>query len=636
MTPDPSPNAPEDRFCDLVMKGGIASGVVYPKAIARLAAHYRFQSIGGTSAGAIAAAVTAAAEYQRRQTGSLQGFELLRRLPEDLGESVAEDGSSRLLSLFQPQPKTRRLFQVLIGALNSKSTNQRILAIVAGFISAYWLATLAGVLLAVAFGGWIASHSNPWIGLLAALPLALVAIVLLVGIWVYHDLSRNLVDNGFGLCTGRTESGHEVEALTPWLHGLIQEAAGRNIADDPLTFGDLWGAKGFPPSWLKLRPGAEPRSIDLRMFTTNLAHGRPYIFPLDEGVPSRTLRTRDRFLFRPEELTGYLPSRVMWWLRQKAEPYRPDPAHPGMDPDQAAGQGLYELPAARDLPILLAARMSLSFPLLFSAVPLWAVDYDVPHGRREFRRCWFSDGGISSNFPVHLFDGLLPMWPTFGISLEPKLPERDNLVYVPRSYRQGFGERWNRFDGKAEPISRLGGFLSAIVATMQNWNDNALSRMPGVRDRIARVRLQDHEGGMNLNMEDAIIDAVAERGLEAAVELLELYAQAPPSGQLNNAWDEQRLVRLNVLLKMIEVRASGVVQAIDGEVAHATRYGELIERLGQEAGPGYDDILTPEEVDHLHKLLARLKGGMAGFGREPDGNPFISAPQPELRVRPPL
>ena len=60
------PEPPTDRFCDLVMKGGIASGVVYPKAIAELSHHYRFQSIGGTSAGAIAAAVTAAAEYQRR------------------------------------------------------------------------------------------------------------------------------------------------------------------------------------------------------------------------------------------------------------------------------------------------------------------------------------------------------------------------------------------------------------------------------------------------------------------------------------------------------------------------------------------------------------------------------------------
>ena len=44
-----------DKFCDLVMKGGITSGVVYPKAIDELAHEYMFKNIGGTSAGAIAA-----------------------------------------------------------------------------------------------------------------------------------------------------------------------------------------------------------------------------------------------------------------------------------------------------------------------------------------------------------------------------------------------------------------------------------------------------------------------------------------------------------------------------------------------------------------------------------------------------
>ena len=52
--------------CDLVMRGGITSGIVYPRAIAKLAETYNFRSIGGTSAGAIAAAATAAAAYAAR------------------------------------------------------------------------------------------------------------------------------------------------------------------------------------------------------------------------------------------------------------------------------------------------------------------------------------------------------------------------------------------------------------------------------------------------------------------------------------------------------------------------------------------------------------------------------------------
>ena len=60
-----------DKYCDLVMKGGITSGIVYPNAVLSLAREYRFKSIGGTSAGAIAAAVAAAAALgdRRRQAG---------------------------------------------------------------------------------------------------------------------------------------------------------------------------------------------------------------------------------------------------------------------------------------------------------------------------------------------------------------------------------------------------------------------------------------------------------------------------------------------------------------------------------------------------------------------------------------
>ncbi|HBZ8061679.1 TPA: hypothetical protein MM161_005362, partial [Klebsiella pneumoniae] len=34
-----------DKYCDLVMKGGITSGIVYPNAVLALAREYRFKSI---------------------------------------------------------------------------------------------------------------------------------------------------------------------------------------------------------------------------------------------------------------------------------------------------------------------------------------------------------------------------------------------------------------------------------------------------------------------------------------------------------------------------------------------------------------------------------------------------------------
>ncbi len=57
-----NPNPPPEKLCDLVMKGGITSGVVYPLAAYELSKAFRFKNIDGTSAGAIAAVATAAAE----------------------------------------------------------------------------------------------------------------------------------------------------------------------------------------------------------------------------------------------------------------------------------------------------------------------------------------------------------------------------------------------------------------------------------------------------------------------------------------------------------------------------------------------------------------------------------------------
>src|SRR3954453_16153208 len=80
---------------DMVMKGGITSGVVYPLAVCRLAQSYKFRNLGGSSAGGIAAAFAAAAESNR----AAGGFQHLAKLPELLGNSLAK--------LFQPSAATR-------------------------------------------------------------------------------------------------------------------------------------------------------------------------------------------------------------------------------------------------------------------------------------------------------------------------------------------------------------------------------------------------------------------------------------------------------------------------------------------------------------------------------------------------
>ncbi len=624
-----------DRFCDLVMKGGLTSGIVYPKAIALLAEKYRFRSIGGTSAGAIAAAITAAAEFNRRTHKTREGFEILSRLPEQLQANRPGTNRSTLLSLFQAQPTTKRLFFTLVFSLNSRGTYHRIGSVLGGLLMAYWPATIISILAAAAawrFGA----------GVIAAALLLPVALAISIGIWVYRDITRGVVANGFGMCRGLAlEAGGF--ALTPWLHQHIQLAAGLQPDDPPLTFGQLWDAPGFPPQLMTLPKSAQRRSIDLQMFATNLGHGRPYIFPQakgDEG-PSR-FRTRERLFFRPHELADYLPPDVLDYMKSHGSPYRVEPGREQFDPtnEEASQLGLLELPPPEEFPVILATRMSLSFPLLLSAVPLWAVNYDARPPRRHFKRCWFSDGGISSNFPMHLFDSLVPLWPTFGINLEPTIPDQEE-VFLPIEYAEGYGERWNDFDERLTSASRFGGFVSAIVQAMQNWNDNSLARMPGVRDRIARVRLGENEGGMNLNMEPDLINKISALGEQAAGELLQRFDGASPANAAAG-WDEQRFVRLCVLFKMIEARVPGVAHAIDPKCPYATDFDTLIDRATLKPGaggphpapPGYEESLTPQQADALRHALARLRAHVT----DRTGNPidFKPVPTPELRVRPPL
>lgn len=617
-----APHAGDDplRECDLVLKGGITSGIVYPGAVARLSYRYRFRNIGGSSAGAIAAAVTAAAEYQRRETGSAAGFELLAGLPQALREEV-RPGTSKLMSLFQPSASTRPLFRILKHALNRTSTGGRVGAVIAGIVLAYPLPDVVALVLTATLWG------------AGRLTLAMAAVILItwIGLLVFalwRSVTVNLVRNDFGLCRG-LGNDDRLPALTPWLHELIQQAAGRTVEDDPLTFGDL-------------STTCSSAAITLKMFSTNLSHGRPYIFPLEPDLPDNSahltrFRARDRLYFVPDELRRVLPARVVAHMEQHSSAYRVEPDRQDKDPPADAIPGLRSLPDAEHFPVLLAARMSLSFPLLFSAIGLYAIDHDRKT-KRVMRRCWFSDGGISSNFPVHLFDSLMPCRPTFGITLEDEIPTREPL-FLPQNYLEGYGEFWFRFedDGvtaarKDDTLRLLGRFLSSIVNAMQNWNDNTLLRMPGVRDRVARVRLSDGEGGMNLNMPAETIDAIADKGLRAA-DLLRDRFDAHADG-----WIEHRFVRLMTLLQMVAQRVPDVKVALrPGQPSNPT-LREMLDHFDKRnvAPPGFQNTPDPAQRQALEEAVQALDTLAQVMGQITATNDFVAIPRPELRIRPPL
>jgi hypothetical protein len=420
-----------------------------------------------------------------------------------------------------------------------------------------------------------------------------------------------------------------------------------------LTFGDLWKAKGFPPTSITLTEQEKRlvRSINLEMFTTNLSHGRPYIFPHVEPTA--------RLFFKERELEEYLPGDVMAWVMAKSSPYAPSAQSPHSDPPltDPRVRDLREIPPAEDFPVLLAARMSLSFPVLFSAVPLWAIDYEAPRGKRTVQRCLFSDGGISSNFPLHLFDGLVPSWPTFGVQLEPALKELPkSLIFLPHEYGQGIADSWTRFDEEERWASRFGGFLMSIIGAMQNWNDNTLARTPGVRDRVVRLRLKKDEGGLNLNMEPELIQAIAERGKQAADALvhrfylvgsgdpalaalddrIDLLSRRTGSATAWQGWDFQRWARLDVLIRTLADKAPGLARALSTTVPYSSPYHDLVQKSTLQAPPGHPNPLAPQQAQALHDFLNALQVVAREFDLHSPKYPDEPIPSVELRVRPAL
>ncbi len=528
------------------MKGGITSGVVYPEAVVRLAERYRFCGIGGTSAGAIAAAALAAAEHGRA-TG---GMAKLAAIPGRLTETM--DGSPFIVSLFQPEPETRRLFETALGF--QRGAFSGIVALLTRFwrFPAFALALALGALLLGAFGvvGWT----------VVVLALAVAPWILVLG--VLRDLSRafrELADNGFGLCRlGPTVRGPQ--ALTGWLHGVIQDLAGRGEAEGPVTFADLWGV---PPLTGEETPvelderreridelswNAAARRIDLQVVTTNLTQGRPIRLPLQRD------RWRDNYsdgglFFDRDEWRRYFPEAVVDHMVAQRRPI-PDEQRAVLD-EQAPGRELYGFTFSGELPVLVAARMSLSFPVLISTVPLWQIHYRKGHPPR-LSRMVFSDGGISSNFPVQLFDSPLPTRPTFAINLagfeddeRPNLDDPAECVRLPAKTAGLAVESWK------QPESMLDFFL-AIKDAAQNWRDNAQARMPGFRERVIHIKLASGEGGLNLAMEQQKIERLTARGRHAGHELATLFSGSEAEPHRTEHWNDHRYARFRTYLASME------------------------------------------------------------------------------------
>lgn len=612
------------RNCDVVMKGGITSGIVYPEAIHELSQQFRFRSIGGTSAGAIAAAATAAAELGR-QRGYSSSFDRLANLPSDLAERVESSGRSRLFSLFQPQSSTAPIYRTIAAALGKKTITGRGIAFVGGLIRNFWW----WALFALASGGamtllWARlflsdSITSPWalgLALLPCLTLGFVGALLTLAIVFVRRLLQALPTNFYGLCSGYADPPAAVDApnppLTAYLYTLFNGLANQPI-ERPLTFGDLWWPDGVRPDPLPEGEPVDP-AVRLQMMTTNLTHGRPYRLPF-LGNEQRL------FFYKRDEFRHFFPTQVMQWLESHSIP---EPDFPGF----------LRLPPARDLPVVVGVRMSLSFPILLSAVPLHAVDYTSAETLRQPELCLFSDGGIASNFPVHFFDGPIPRWPTVAINLRPyHRHHQDEAIYKARTNGSGFAEWWTTID-RGSGLERVTGFVSAILGTMQNWSDNSLLRVPGYRDRVAHVSLAENEGGMNLDMPPALIMELGSRGRDAAKLLAnDLQGKPRPDGKpVETTWANHRWVRLRTFMALLERELAYFKRALAHREPGDPSYAELV--LRGEAEPPESYRLSSRSRQEAAAALAELESLASQWPIKIDFADGAPLPSPELRVRP--
>lgn len=617
------------EYCDLVMQGGVTSGVVYPMAALELATKYQFRGIGGSSAGAIAAAAVAAAELGREKNG----FATLEEMCKDLGTE------NKLLSLFQPEKSTRPLFNLFRSYLDWVRAGGTLMGWLGGcaaslVVTAALTALVLTILAVLALLGaryldepyyphwWV--YLPWWLSFVLTL-LFLVAMFVLVVAWKAMRLWQRVTQllaalqgNHWGLCTGLGTKGNGA-ALTDYLAGYLDRLAALTPTQGPLTFAHLRAKRPQQP-------------IDLLIMTSDLALRRPVRFPL-QG---------EWLLYNESEWARLFPPAILAALKQ-AQP---------QDAPAAPPPGYFYLPQGDALPVIVAVRMSLSFPFLFSAVPLYALSdsflqrkkQDVAAVLRveELKLSYFSDGGIVSNFPIHLFDRWLPDCPTFGINLAElpaqafeARPANDDSA-VRSDYLSVVQDAdTDRPDPSRAPIhlpdaheavalewyaiDHLFALLEGIFYTAKNHRDTLQSMLPSYRERIITIRLDAGDGGLNLAMPRDRIEAIMKRGQDAGQLLRESFN-----------FEHHRWVRFQVILAQLELELREMVVALQ-----ASDWWQQLARTVDDEYPFPRDEAWCRQatavVTELLGLLTRLRQTDGPFFHDGNG----PTPSPVKRLVPP-
>lgn len=456
-------------------------------------------------------------------------------------------------------------------------------------------------------GAWVAWHIGGILSALAYLP-----------------------KNFYGICSGHSDNAAlKAPNLTDWLYAEFQKMAGEDL-QRPLTFERL---------------RATPKQIDLKMITSNLSHSIPYLMP--EGLSN--------FIFKKSEMDQLFPEVVVQHMI-KNQPEKPLIPREKL-PELSGGDEYYYLPNAEKIPIIVCTRMSLSFPILLSAVPLYTIStqaYSNYVNRGQNRLAanamqlnWFSDGGICSNFPIQFFDDWLPPYPTFGINLDSlshatsamqeytqgqpssaatqAALQGEDAIYLPKP-EDAQDPEWSQLNG-------LFDFALALFGTAQNYRDTLQANLPSYRERIVQVRLDETEGGLNLTMPTSVIDRIVAKGHEAGMKLCD-------PNEFN--FDHHVWVRFLVLMAQLEKNIVSINTVLDNPYFR----DQLQKQLSGSPDPRnrypYWQGKDRQWYGNMVKRVEALQVLISAWNIAPkdqDGEPCFfqkdaPAPQPTLRVTP--
>ncbi len=428
----------------------------------------------------------------------------------------------RLARMLSPSPALRGpflLFCALVGPVTARRAPRRLVAVLAALaasasragrlaVALVWIGVAAGwagltvaLLRSPTVEPWVVAAASP--PLLATVALAGLAATALVGVLgLRATLTTEAAREHYGLVPGvpllesagkhpgaglleRLAGRPDPAGLPPlvtWIADLLDDLAGLpargGLARDAgvdlpngtptgaggraLTFGDLWlgrtwRTEGDGERLRRADADHEQRVVDLQLIATDVTLGRPVRLPPRPG-----------WLFCASCLRVGVPDRAVTQLVDAPQPKDAAGRCPVHD------EALRSLPAAADVPVVVAVRLAVAPAGLLSAVPLYRVG---PASAPEIRDAvgawagresthaadtgvtthWFCDAGADAD--VDLFDSVLPRWPTLGLVVR---------------------------DGAVEPDDGDGPWVDVAAASTRPRPTPALA-VTGVRDMVRAV-----------------------------------------------------------------------------------------------------------------------------------------------------